>query len=207
MANVACHQYNKQNMTRAADVMAYSQAVASNTDGIQHKQFVTPTLNVFEFAYRSKTLQKYFSVTPGSNRTIQHAETIAKLLYQHGLPLIAGINSVGQLAVGDESALVPWDLSLHFEMQNLVRVLGMSPAEATNSATRDATKWHRMADRSSIQVEKSADLVLLNKDPLADIANTLSIDRIWAFGVPVALVAQTTNSSMTNPASTPVKVK
>nr|RBQ92231.1 hypothetical protein FVER53263_11717 [Fusarium verticillioides] len=225
MINVARHQYSKQSMTHAADIMAYSQAVASNTDGIQHvpddgilsnstikrilqqKQFVTPTLNVFEFAYRSKTLQKYFSVTPGSNRTIQHAETNAKLLYQHGVPLIAGTDSVGQLAVGDETALVPWGLSLHFELKNFVSVLGMSPAEAINSATRDAAKWHRMADRGSIEAEKRADLVLLNKDPLADIANTLSIDRIWAFGVPVALVAQTTNSSMKNPAFTPVKVE
>ncbi|PNP84305.1 hypothetical protein FNYG_02330 [Fusarium nygamai] len=188
MVNVARHQYNKRRI-------------------LQQKQFVTPTLNVFEFAYRSKTLQKYFSVTPGSNRTIQHAETNAKLLYQHGVPLIAGTDSVGQLAVGDESTLVPCGLSLHFELQNFVSVLGMSRAEAINSATRDAAKWHRIADRGSIQVEKRADLVLLNKDPLADIANTLSIDRIWASGVPVALVAQTTNSSMTNPAFTPVKVE
>ncbi|KAH7311374.1 hypothetical protein B0I35DRAFT_322679, partial [Stachybotrys elegans] len=203
MVNVARYQYNKQSMTHASAIMSYTQAVESNTDGIQHvpddgilsnstiarilkqNQFVTPTLNVFEFAYRSQTLQRYFGVVPGSNRTLENAETNARLLYQHGVPLIAGTDAVGLLAVGHSSATVPWGLTLHYELQNFVRILGMSPAQALNSATRDAAKWHRVHDRGSIELEKRADLVLLLKDPLADISNTLSIDRIWVLGVPV----------------------
>ncbi|KAH8171323.1 amidohydrolase family protein [Sarocladium implicatum] len=224
MIRVAHQQFNKQSMTHASAIMSYDQAVQSKTDGIQHvpddgildidtikrildqNQFVTPTINVFEFAYRSKTLEQYFKVIPGSNRSVEHAETNAKLLYDHGVPLIAGTDSVGMLSKNNSTVQVPWGLSLHFELQNFVNILGMSPGEALNSATREAAKWHRMPDRGSIALEKRADLVLLNENPLLNISNTLSFEKIWVMGVPVSNVAKMANSTILNPALTPVEL-
>lgn len=219
MVNTARHKYNKQSMTHASAILSYHQAVTSNTDGIQHVpddgilddntiqkiveqgQFVTPTINVFEFAYRNPLLLQYFSVSAGSNRSLEHAEENAKLLYQHGVPLIAGTDSVGTLTKDGKSTEVPWGLSLHFELQNFVNILGMSEVEALNAATRNAAMWHRLPDRGSIEVEKRADLLILNSDPLENITNTLDIDRAWAFGVEVDHIAKITSETMTNPAN------
>ena len=222
MVNTAHHKYNKQSVTHASAIMSYEQAVASNTDGIQHVpddgilsnetsqkildqgQFVTPTVNVFEFAYRDPILLKHFAVQAGSNRTLSHAERNAKLLYQKGVRLIAGTDSVGALTKGGKTIEVPFGLTLHFELQNLVNIVGMSPAEALNAATREAAKWHRVPDRGSIEVQKRADLLMLNSNPLENITNTLDIDRIWAFGRVVDDVAKVDNSTMANPATLPV---
>jgi imidazolonepropionase-like amidohydrolase len=158
MVNTAHLRYNKQSTTHASAIMSYDQAVVSNTVGIQHVpddgilsdetiqkileqgQSVTPTVNVFEFAYRDPVLLQYFAVQAGSNRSLSHAEHNAKLLYQMGVPLLAGTDPVGTLAKDGKSVQVPWGLTLHFELQNLVNIDGMSPAEALNAATRDAAK-------------------------------------------------------------------
>lgn len=190
----------------------------SHTDGIQHVpddgildnatiaqirqqgQYVTPTLNVFEFAYRSATLEKYFAVGTASNRSLTHAETNAQLLYHAGVPMIAGTDSVGMLSMNGSSVAVPWGLSLHYELQNLVNIVGMTPAEALNAGSREAARWHRVPDRGSIEVQKRADLLLLNSNPLEDISNTLDIDRIWAFGIEVDRVPIPANLTVPNPA-------
>ncbi|KAM0809598.1 putative Amidohydrolase-related domain-containing protein [Seiridium cardinale] len=124
-------QYQKQTMTYASETAAYDQAVDSMTDGIQHVpddgiidaatiqkileqgQFATPTLNVFEYAYRDPVLQQYFDVQPGSNRTLDDAQTNAQLLYEAGVPLIAGTDSVGSLDMTGTTVSVPFDLTLH----------------------------------------------------------------------------------------------
>lgn len=221
MVQTAHERYGKQTMTHASDIEAYKQAIASVTDGIQHVpddgvlddstiqqilrqgQFVTPTINVFEFAYRSQTLQGYFAVEPGSNRTLEHAETNAKLLYAAGVPLIAGTDSVGTLTMNGSSVAVPWGLTLHYELQDLVHMVGMTPAEAINAATREAAKWHRVPDRGSIEVQKRADLLMLNSDPLVNITNTLDVSKVWVAGIEVDRVPIPANWTGPNPALSP----
>jgi imidazolonepropionase-like amidohydrolase len=209
-------RYRRQTMTHAAAVMSYAQAVESQTDGIQHVpddgildaatvrkiiaqgQFVTPTLNVFEYAYTTPALEQFFAVQPGSNRSLDHVQANARFLYEAGVPLIAGTDSVGPIPLNGTIVTVPFGLSLHFELQNLVNIVGMSPAEAINAATREAAKWHRVPDRGSLQVGKRADVVMLNSDPLLNITNTLDIERIWAGGFEVMPISPA-NITMHNP--------
>jgi imidazolonepropionase-like amidohydrolase len=55
----------------------------------------------------------------------------------------------------------------------------MSPMEALESATRKPAEWLRIADSvGTIERGKVADLILLDADPLSDIANTRRIAAV-----------------------------
>jgi len=60
---------------------------------------------------------------------------------------------------------------------------GLSPLAALQAATRNAAEFMEQLDRcGTIEVGKTADLVLLDKDPLADIHNTRSIQALCSVG-------------------------
>jgi len=71
---------------------------------------------------------------------------------------------------------------LHDELALLVDA-GLSPLAALQAATRNAADFMGQLDRrGTIEVGKTADLVLLDKDPLADIHNTRSIQAVVLSG-------------------------
>lgn len=121
-------------------------------------QFVTPTLNVLEYAYSPKkhAVPSIFwsrAVEPCSNRTLSIAEEHAHRLYRPGLPLIAGTDSIGRLDTNGLGLDVSWGLKLHYELQHLVNVVDMASFKAINAATSKAAKWHRVPDRGSAHAE------------------------------------------------------
>ena len=68
--------------------------------------------------------------------------------------------------------------SIHREMQ-LMREAGLTPQEILRSATTNG--WHALRgtpDRGRIEVGKPANLVILDGDPLADIANLARVHRV-----------------------------
>ena len=73
--------------------------------------------------------------------------------------------------------------SLHDELVLLVEQFGMTPMEALRSATAlPAAFMDRDDEVGTIEVGKRADLVLLDGDPLVDVANTRRIDVVIANG-------------------------
>jgi len=95
---------------------------------------------------------------------------------------------------GDTPARAPYP-ALFDELELLVRRAGMSPLEAIGSATRIGAAAMGEADRrGTVAPGKLADLVVLARDPLADIANMRSVvmtvkrGRIFARGdyVPIS---------------------
>jgi imidazolonepropionase-like amidohydrolase len=69
--------------------------------------------------------------------------------------------------------------SLHTELELFVDSLGMTPLEALASATREPAAYLGLADSvGTIDVGRVADLVLLEADPLVDIANTNRIAAV-----------------------------
>lgn len=73
--------------------------------------------------------------------------------------------------------------SLHDELVLLVETFGMTPMEALQSATAVPASFMGLdASAGTIAVGMRADLVLLNADPLADIANTREIEAVIAGG-------------------------
>jgi imidazolonepropionase-like amidohydrolase len=92
-----------------------------------------------------------------------------------GIPLLTGSDAP---SIG----LVP-GFSLQDELGRFVRVIGMTPLEALQSATLAPARFMGMADSlGSVQAGKVADLVLLDADPLADIGNTRRIRAVIANG-------------------------
>lgn len=61
--------------------------------------------------------------------------------------------------------------------------LGMTPAQAIVAATRNGAAAARRLDRfGTVEPGKSADLLLLDADPLSDIRNIRRVSAVWAKG-------------------------
>ena len=83
------------------------------------------------------------------------------------IPLMAGTDTpLGYLTPG---------FSLHYELELMVES-GMSELEAITAATLQPAKYFRMQDSLGlVKKDYIADLILLNQNPLEDIANTKDI--------------------------------
>ena len=91
-----------------------------------------------------------------------------------------------EVALGNDAgtANVPFGWGMHHEMALYVEA-GLTPMDAIVAAT--AAGAGRMppegeAGFGTLEAGKAADLVVLNADPLADIRNTLEIDRVMRLG-------------------------
>jgi imidazolonepropionase-like amidohydrolase len=106
------------------------------------------------------------------------AGAIARQAHRRGVTMIAGTDTLG--SADADSVTLP---NLHREMELLVTLAGLSPAEALESATRDAAVvLGAQSIRGTIEVGKLADLVVLRSDPLLDIRNTRSIQLVMKRG-------------------------
>jgi len=96
----------------------------------------------------------------------------------------AAHDSGAKLMTGTDSGdtyVVP-GFSVHEELVLLVEA-GLSPADAIKSATLDAAEFSGLeAQYGSVEENKTADLLLLNGNPLAEIQNTQQIDGLFYNG-------------------------
>jgi len=90
------------------------------------------------------------------------------------------------VALGNDAGTpnVPFGWGMHHEMEMYVEA-GLTPMDAIVAATSAGAS--RMppvgeADFGTLESGQVADLVVLNADPLADITNTLEIDRVMRLG-------------------------
>jgi amidohydrolase family protein len=91
---------------------------------------------------------------------------------QAGVPVIAGTD--GPYAQGGDA--------LHSELELLVEA-GLTPLQALQAASRDTAKTMGVSkDVGTVEVGKTADLLLLDADPLKSISNTRKIDGVFLHG-------------------------
>jgi len=99
---------------------------------------------------------------------------LVKALFEDGVPLLAGSDApdVGPMAGS----------GLHEELQELVRD-GLSPFQVLRTATvNPALYFGRSQEFGTLEAGKRADLVLLARNPLSDIANTRAIVGVMVRG-------------------------
>jgi len=91
-----------------------------------------------------------------------------------GVPILVGTDSANPGTM--------YGASVHHELALLVAA-GLRPAEALRAATAAPAAAFGLSDRGRIAVGLRADLLLVDGDPLRDIAATRTIAGIWRGGV------------------------
>jgi len=152
-------------------------ALAKDSTGPARGRFNTPQFDSLMAAMRlhgtiyEPTLFVYHAETP---KLYRFTAEITRRAHQLGVPIVAGTDSIGS---GDEG---PWQLpDLQEELELLVRDAGLSPADALVAATRTAAQAVSASDQlGTIEAGKLANLVVLDRDPLKDIANTAAVREV-----------------------------
>jgi imidazolonepropionase-like amidohydrolase len=100
---------------------------------------------------------------------------VVQLLHKAGVPFLAGTDTPPGVYIFP-------GFSLHEELQRFVAA-GFTPLEALQTATINPVRFWGMEDQlGTVEKGKLADLVLLNANPLEDIANTQKINGVIVNG-------------------------
>jgi imidazolonepropionase-like amidohydrolase len=115
-----------------------------------------------------------FSMYPGFLRT---AEQNLKTLADAGVPYGFGTDS------GPPGRFPGY--FAHWEMELMVQA-GLTPMQVITAATGSAARFLHAKDLGTLETNKWADLIVVDKNPLDDIKNTRSIDAVYIAGNRVA---------------------
>ena len=105
----------------------------------------------------------------------ERGQAIVRGMHDAGVPFLAGTD-VGVTFVYPGA-------SMHDELVALVERAGLIPIEALRAATSNAAAWLGWKRLGTIREGHRADLVLLDADPLDDIANVGRIHTVFSRGV------------------------
>jgi imidazolonepropionase-like amidohydrolase len=115
-----------------------------------------------------------FSMYPGFLRTAQRN---LKTLAAAGVPYAFGTDS------GPPGRFPGY--FAHWEMELMVQA-GLTPMQVITAATGSAARFLHAEDLGTLEKDKWADLLVLDKDPLDDIKNTRTISAVYIAGKRVA---------------------
>lgn len=165
----------------------------------QHHIFMMPNLGLAETRTHAEPPEwlddpLYRDVTPAAlvnrvrasySKTTPAAIAAAQKTYRIMQRNLAKLNAAGAyIGFGADSGAVPdyfHAYNTHRELQLMVEA-GMTPAQALTAVTVTSAEFLRLRDRGILAAGKSADFLVLNADPLSDIANTRKIASVYLHG-------------------------
>ena len=173
----------------------------------KYKKYVSPTLIAFKSILfsarniagyigsvplpRNHPIAVFWKWSPSASfipKKFSQEKSISRLqyAYDYQLKLVKAFNKKGvAMLVGTDSPTIPGLMpgySLHQEMR-ILNEAGLSNYDILKSATLNAAKFLNLSsDFGSIEVGKEASFILLSKNPLADIENTLTIQKVFNRG-------------------------
>jgi hypothetical protein len=107
-------------------------------------------------------------------RVVDFNRKLIPIFARDGVPIVAGTDSL-------VPGIVP-GFSLHDELESLTKA-GLSNRQTLESATRLPAEWlGTIQDRGEVVAGKRADLLLLDANPLDDVANTRRIAAVISNG-------------------------
>jgi imidazolonepropionase-like amidohydrolase len=95
---------------------------------------------------------------------------------------LAKLNAAGVKIVEGEDGNTSY--GPHVEMEDMV-IAGMTPMQVIVASTKTAAEFLRLNDGGTLEAGKSADLLVLDANPLDDIKNTRKISSVYLRGVAV----------------------
>jgi hypothetical protein len=138
-----------------------------------------PRLKYLSKAVRARWDAGYYRQLPPGPRAAM-AE-LTKVEFDESMRIVGLMNRAGVPILAGTDTMNPGcfpGFSIHDELALLVDA-GLSPLAALQAATRNAAQFMGQLDRrGTIDVDKIADLVLLDADPLADIHNTRTVRAV-----------------------------
>jgi imidazolonepropionase-like amidohydrolase len=112
---------------------------------------------------------------PVRQKFVQMELDMTLAMFRAGVPFLAGTDTAAGVHIFP-------GFSLHQELAMLVQA-GLTPQQALQTATLNPAKFmDRLADLGTVERGKLADLVLLDANPLEDIANTRKIRAVVLAG-------------------------
>lgn len=124
-------------------------------------------------AYRQRAASPQFNAIANAN-VIENRIRILGALHRGGARILMGTDAPQQFSVPG--------FSLHRELGHM-RAAGMSPFDILASGTRSVGEYFRGQDRfGTVAAGQRADLILLDANPLADVANVSRIAGVMARG-------------------------
>jgi len=114
--------------------------------------------------------------------SVNYDRPTAQFFYGIQARNLAKLNAAGvRITLGTDGNR-PW--GPHDEMLDMV-MAGMTPMQVIVAATRNSAEFLRIADAGTLQAGKSADFIVLDANPLDDIANTRRISAVILRGATV----------------------
>ncbi|WP_326643644.1 amidohydrolase family protein [Nonomuraea fuscirosea] len=201
----AAHARGRRVVAHAASAGAYTMALDSGADVITHcpigapadpadvtrmrteERVAVPTLVMMKAVARfigaggagGAGAARGVGAAGGASDGFAGSMATVAALHAAGVPVLAGTDANAEPGAPFQ---VEHGVSLHQELRLLVEA-GLSPAEALRAATSLPARHFSLADRGSVEPGRRADLLLVDGDPLADIAATGYVLRVWCAGV------------------------